>query len=76
MSILVKIVDSRLEYSNEIFSFRKQYKYTNLFVHSYERYLNKGRVLQRFWSFRKYILFFFCGMSTKCEDKLRHFQLF
>ena len=32
MSILVNIVDSRLEYSNEIFSFQKQYNYTNLFV--------------------------------------------
>jgi len=53
MSILVKIVDSRLEYSNETFSFRKQYNYTNLFVHSYERYLSKRRVFPRFWSFRK-----------------------
>jgi len=35
MSILVKIVDSRLEYSNETFSFRKQYNHTNLFVHGY-----------------------------------------
>jgi len=35
MSILVKIVDSRLEYSNETFSFRKQYSHTNLFVHNY-----------------------------------------
>ena len=52
MSILMKIVDSRLEYSHETFSFRKQYNYTNLFVHSYERCLSKGRVLQRFWSFR------------------------
>jgi len=42
MSILVKIVDSRLEYRNETFSFRKQYNYTNLFVHSYERRLSKG----------------------------------
>ena len=53
MSILVKIVDSRLEYVKEIFSFRKQYKYTNLFVHSYERCLCKGRVLKRFWPFKK-----------------------
>jgi len=36
MSILVKIVDSGLENSNKTFSFRKQYNYTNLFVHSYE----------------------------------------
>ena len=42
MPILVKIVDSRLEYSNETFSFRKQYNYTNLYVHTYERCLNKG----------------------------------
>jgi len=53
VSIPVKIVDSRQEYSNETFSFRKQYNYTNLFVHSCERCLSKGRVLQRFWSFRK-----------------------
>jgi len=43
MSILVKIVDSRLEYSNETFSFRKQYNYTNLFVHSCERCLSEGQ---------------------------------
>jgi len=53
MPILVKIVDSRPEYSNETFSFQKQYNYTNLFVHSYERCLSKGSVLQRFWSLMK-----------------------
>jgi len=36
MSILMKVVDSSLEYSDKIFSFRKQYSYTNLFVHSFE----------------------------------------
>jgi len=46
MSILVKIVDPRLYYSNETFSFRKQYNYTNLFVHTYERCMSKERVLQ------------------------------
>jgi len=51
MSILVKIVDSRLEYCNKTFSFRKQYNNTNLFVHSYERCLSKVRILQRFLSF-------------------------
>jgi len=61
MSMLVKIVDSRLEYSSETFSFRKQYNYTNVFVNSYEGCLSKGRVLQRFWFFRKQFLFFFAG---------------
>jgi len=30
MSILVKIVDARLDYSNETFSFRKQYNYKKI----------------------------------------------
>jgi len=39
MSILVKVVDSRLENSDETFSFRKQCNYTNLLVHNYETML-------------------------------------
>jgi len=69
MSILVKIVDSKLENSDETFSFRKQCNYTNLLVRNYERYLSKGRVLV-LWER------IFCGKSTKFEAKLRYFQLF
>ena len=72
MSILVKIVNSRLEYSNETFSFRKQYNYTNLFVHSCERCLSKGRVLQRFCPLGTNF-YCFCGKSTNCEEKLSAF---
>jgi len=72
MSILVKIVDSRLEYSNETFSFQNQYNYTNLFVHSCERCLSKGRVLQRFGPLGNYFYFFY-GKSTKCKEKLSAF---
>jgi len=71
--LLVKIVDSKLENSDGTFSFRIQCSYTNLLVHNYERYLRKGRGLQRFGPFGKS---FFCGKSKKCEEKLRHFQLF
>jgi len=72
--LLVKIVDSRIENSDGTFSFRKQCPYTNLPVHSHEKCFSKGRVLQRFGPFGKDL--FFCGKSTKCEEKLRHFQLF
>ena len=34
-------MDSRLENSDETFSFRKQCNYTNLLVRNYERYLSK-----------------------------------
>jgi len=74
VATLVKIMNSRLENSDETFSFRKQCNYKNLLVHNHERCLSKGRALQRFWSFRKN--FFFCGKPTKYEEKLRHFQLF
>jgi len=66
MSILVEIMDSRLESSDETISFRKQSNYTNLFVR-----LEQGK------SFAEILYFcFFYGKSTKCEEKLRHFQLF
>jgi len=46
-----------------------------LLVHNHERWLSKGRVLQRLWAFGKEILFFH-GKSIKYEEKLRYFQLF
>jgi len=73
MSILVKIVDSRLEYSNETFFFRKQYNYTNLFVHSYERCLSSEEFCRDFGPLGNN---FFCEKSTRCEEKLWHLQLF
>ena len=51
--LLVKIVDTRLENSDGIFSFRKQCSYTSSLVRNYERYLRKGRGLQRFGPFGK-----------------------
>jgi len=56
MSILEKILVSRLENSNETCSFREKCNYTILLVHNYERCFRKGRVLQRFWSFGKKFL--------------------
>ena len=53
--------------SCETFSWRKQWNYTNLLVHNHNRWLSKGRVLQRFWSFGKEILFFH-GKSIKYEE--------
>jgi len=64
MSILVEIVDSRLENTDETSSFRKQCNYANMLVHKYERCLSKGRVLQIFSPF------LFYRKSTKCEEKL------
>jgi len=61
-SILVEIVDSRLENSDETFSFRKQCSYTNLLVHNYGRCLSKGRVLQRFSS-----ICFFTGIQPNVK---------
>jgi len=75
MPILVKIVDSRLEYSNETFSFRKQYNYTNLYVHTYERCLNKGWVLQRFWSLKE-IIFIFLREFNKMWREAKAFSAF
>jgi len=51
MSILAETVDSRLEHSNETFSFRKQCNYTKLLVHNYERFLRKGRICRDFCPF-------------------------
>jgi len=71
MSILVKIVDSRLENSDETFSFRNQCNYTNALACNYERYLSKKRVFGL-----KDRIFLREVNKMQSSLKLRYFQLF